>query len=99
MLSSSLIPYLSTDLHRELEVGEQLGLRTAGKSRVETGAGVIEVERSRAYIEIVGKSEVVPVVVSDTTDKILIGVTTLEVLELEVDPLTGKLRERALLLY
>uniref|UniRef100_A0A7C3SKG0 Aspartyl protease n=1 Tax=Thermofilum pendens TaxID=2269 RepID=A0A7C3SKG0_THEPE len=76
-----------------------MGLRTAGKSRVETGAGVIEVERSRAYIEIVGKSEVVPVVVSDTTDKILIGVTTLEVLELEVDPLTGKLRERALLLY
>lgn len=66
---------------------------------METGAGVIEVERSRAYIEIVGKSEVVPVAVSDTTDKILIGVTTLEVLELEVDPLTGKLRERALLLY
>jgi len=80
-------------------IAEQLGLRTTGKSRVETGAGVIEVERSRAYIEIMGKSEVVPVVVSDIIDKILIGVTTLEVLELEVDPLTGKLRERALLLY
>ena len=80
-------------------VAEQLGLKITGKSRVETGAGIIEVERSRAYIEIMGKSEIVPVLISDIIDKILIGVTTLEVLELEVDPLTGKLRERALLLY
>jgi len=80
-------------------VAEQLGLKVTGKSRVETGAGIIEVERSRAYIEIMGKSEIVPVLISDIIDKILIGVTTLEVLELEVDPLTGKLRERALHLY
>ena len=46
-----------------------------------------------------GKSEVVPVIISDTVDKVLIGVTTLEVLELEVDTVTGKLKERALLLY
>jgi predicted aspartyl protease len=32
-------------------------------------------------------------------DKVLIGLTTLEVLELEVDPVTEKLKERALLLY
>ena len=80
-------------------LASQLGLRITGRSRVETGAGVIEVERSRAYVEVMGKSEVVPVLVSDIIDKILIGVTTLEVLELEVDPLTGKLRERTLLLY
>ncbi|MFB6490800.1 MAG: hypothetical protein TU35_006095 [Thermoproteus sp. AZ2] len=40
-----------------------------------------------------------PVLISDIIDRVLIGVTTLEVLELEVDPVTGKLRERALLLY
>jgi len=81
------------------QIASQLGLRPKGRSRVETGAGIIELERSRAYIEIMGKSEVVPVIISDIVDKILIGVTTLEVLELEVDPVTGKLKERALLLY
>jgi Predicted aspartyl protease len=80
-------------------IANELGLRVTGRSRVETGAGVIEVDRSRALIEIEGRSEVVPVLISDIIDKVLIGVTTLEVLELEVDPETGRLRERALLLY
>lgn len=80
-------------------LANELGLSIIGKSRVETGAGVIEVDRSRAWVEIEGRGEVVPVLVSDIIDKVLIGVTTLEVLELEVDPITGKLRERTLLLY
>jgi predicted aspartyl protease len=66
---------------------------------VETGAGVMEVDRSRAYIEILGKADIIPVIVSDITDKVLIGVTTLEILELEVDLAAGRLRERTLLLY
>ncbi|GAB6946360.1 hypothetical protein JCM16161A_04900 [Vulcanisaeta sp. JCM 16161] len=80
-------------------LANELGLSITGKSRVETGAGVIEVDRSRAWVEIEGRGEVVPVLVSDIIDKVLIGVTTLDVLELEVDPITGKLRERTLLLY
>ena len=40
-----------------------------------------------------------PILISDILDKVLIGVTTLEVLELEVDPLIGHLKERTLLLY
>jgi aspartyl protease family protein len=80
-------------------IAVQLGLRVTGKSRVETGAGVIEVDRSRARIEIVGKADIVPVIVSDIIDKVLIGVTILEILELEVDPVTGRLKERTLLLY
>ena len=56
-------------------------------------------DRSRAYIEILGKADIVPVIVSDMIDKVLIGVTALEILELEVDPVTGRLRERTLLLY
>ena len=56
-------------------------------------------DRSRAYIEIMGKADVLPVLISDIIDKVLIGVTTLELLELEVDPITGRLRERTLLLY
>jgi clan AA aspartic protease len=81
------------------EIARELGLRVTGRSRVETGAGVIEMERSRAYIEIMGKKEIIPVLISDIIDKVLIGVTTLEILELEIDPATGTLRERALLLY
>jgi predicted aspartyl protease len=77
----------------------EIGLVITGKSRVETGAGVLEVDRSRAWVEVEGRGEVVPVLVSDIIDKVLIGVTTLEVLELEVDPLTGRLKERTLLLY
>ena len=80
-------------------LANELGLTITGKSRVKTGAGVIEVDRSRAWVEIGGRGELVPVLVSDIVDKVLIGVTTLEVLELEVDPVTGKLRERTLLLY
>jgi clan AA aspartic protease len=76
-----------------------LGLRVTGKSRVETGAGVIELDRSRAYIEIMGRGDIIPVLISDIIDKVLIGVTTLEILELEVDPITRRLRERTLLLY
>ena len=80
-------------------IAKELGLRVTGRSRVETGAGVIEVDRSRAYIEIMGKADVLPVLISDIIDKVLIGVTTLELLELEVDPITGRLRERTPLLY
>jgi clan AA aspartic protease len=76
-----------------------LGLRVTGKSRVKTGVGVIELDRSRAYIEIMGRGDIIPVLISDIIDKVLIGVTTLEILELEVDPITRRLRERTLLLY
>ena len=80
-------------------LANELGLSITGKSRAETDADVIELERSRAWVEIESRGEVVPVLISDVIDKVLIGVTTLEVLELEIDPLTGRLRERTLLLY
>jgi clan AA aspartic protease len=80
-------------------VARELGLKVTGRSKVETGMGVIEMNRSRAYVEIMGRSDVIPVLISNIIDKVLIGVTTLEILELEVDPLTGKLKERTLLLY
>jgi len=42
---------------------------------------------------------VVPALVSDVVDKVLIGVTTLEVLGLQVDPTSGKLKGWTILLY
>jgi predicted aspartyl protease len=40
-----------------------------------------------------------PVLISDTIDKVLIGATTLEILGLQVDPIEGKLKEWTLLMY
>ncbi len=80
-------------------LANELGLEPTGRSVVDTGAGRIELERTRIWIEIEGREEIVPALISDVIDKVLIGVTTLEVLGLQVDPLTGRLREWTLLLY
>jgi hypothetical protein len=39
------------------QITSHLGLKPRGMSWVETGAGIMGVERPRAYIEIVGKSK------------------------------------------
>ncbi len=80
-------------------IAKELGLEITGKSYVETSAGRLLMDRSRVFIEIMGESEIVPVLVSDIIDKVLIGVSTLEVLGLQVDPLTGKLKKWTILLY
>ena len=81
------------------KLAKELGLEITGRTIVETGAGRLELDRSRVWIEIEGRSEIVPVLVSDIIDRVLIGVTTLEVLGLQVDPVTGKLKEWTILLY
>ena len=81
------------------KLADELGLESTGKAIVETGAGRIELERTHIWIELEGKEEVVPALISDIINKVLLGVTTLEVLGLRVDPLTGKLSEWTLLLY
>ena len=42
---------------------------------------------------VVESVNVTPILVSDTLDKILVGVITLEALGLTVDPTTGQLKE------
>ncbi len=81
------------------KLANDLGLKLTGKTVVEIGAGRIELDRARMWIEIECKEEIVPVLISDVIDKVLIGVTTLEVLGLQVDPITGRLKEWTLLLY
>ena len=80
-------------------LAKELGLEITRRTIAERGAERLELDRSRVWIEIEGRSEIVPVLVSDTIDKVLIGVTTLEVLGLQVDPITGKLKEWTILLY
>jgi len=81
------------------KLANELNLKPTGKAIVETGTGRMELERTRIWIEIEGREEVMPVLISDIIDKVLVGVTTLEILGLQVDPLTGKLKEWTLLLY
>jgi clan AA aspartic protease len=80
-------------------LAEELGLRVTGRTEVETAAGRIVLERTRVRLELEGREEIVPALISDVIDKVLIGVTALEVLGLQVDPLTGRLKEWTALLY
>jgi aspartyl protease family protein len=74
-------------------VCEKLGLRVTGKRRVRTATQVETLEQSFVSVEINGNLTVTPILVSDTLDKILVGVITLEALGLTVDPTTGQLKE------
>lgn len=81
------------------KLAEELNLEVTGKSTVETGAGKLEFERSRIWMELEGRSEIVPALISNIIDKVLIGVVALEALGLQVDPIAGKLKEWTWLLY
>ena len=72
---------------------ESLGLTATGKRKVRTATRLETFEESFLAIEIGGDQPVTPVLVSDTLQKILIGVITLESLALAVNPTTGKLEE------
>lgn len=64
-----------------------------------TTGGRIELDRARVWLELEGREAVVSAVISDVVDKLLIGVTALEILGLQVDPVTGRLKEWVALLY
>jgi len=81
------------------KIAQELELGEFAREMVETGAGEIELQRSSARISIDGKESVQDVLVSDFIDRVLLGVVTLESLALSLDPLTGKLKEKRLLLY
>jgi clan AA aspartic protease len=80
-------------------IARELELSELARERVESGAGEIELVRSAARITIGGKQSVQDVLISDFIDRVLLGVVTLEAMALSLDPLTGKLKERRLLLY
>ena len=80
-------------------LADDLKLPVTGRGRVRTAAGDITIDRGRALVQIDGQSEINPVYISDTVDKVLIGVVTLETLALTVNPKTGELSEAELLWY
>ena len=65
---------------------------------MKTARGVSELEVRYGFVEIMGEEMPARILVSDEVEDVLIGLTVLELLGLEVDPITGKLKKTALLL-
>jgi clan AA aspartic protease len=80
------------------KIANELGLPMIGKSLVQTARGVTELEACFGVVEIMGEETPARILVSDEVNTVLIGITVLEQLGLEVDPVTGKLKKTKLLL-
>jgi aspartyl protease family protein len=82
------------------EISKELNLsKTGEKVKVLTVKGIEELELAHASIEIMGKKRIMPVLISKQIDKVLIGVTTLEAMNLKVNPKTQQLEEFTAFLY
>ena len=79
-------------------VANELELPVIGRSLVQTAKGVAELEARFGVVEVMGEETPARILVSDGVDTVLIGITVLEQLGLEVDPVTGKLKKTKLLL-
>jgi len=73
-------------------VAERLRLKETGRRKFKIANGdVVEYPISEAYIIINGEGVTSTVAIADEKTPVLLGVTTLELLGLKVDPVTGKL--------
>jgi clan AA aspartic protease len=79
-------------------VFEELQLPLRGERKVRAARGVVELDVCEGVVEIMDKSTPILMLVSDDLDFALIGITTLELLGFEVDPVTRELRESIALL-
>jgi predicted aspartyl protease len=64
-----------------------------GRRRAVTAKGVVELDECIGIVEVMGRKAYSHILVSDDIDVALIGAVTLKTLGLEVDPITGKLKE------
>ncbi|HMK95065.1 MAG TPA: retroviral-like aspartic protease family protein [Candidatus Limnocylindrales bacterium] len=81
------------------KVAEKISLKELGKRKFRTGSGIVEMPIGEAYLTVDGEGVTTIVAISfDENMPVLLGVTTLELLGLQVDPLTGKLKPLDLLI-
>jgi len=81
-------------------IAKQLGLKSTGERvKVTTERGADELDLTHALLEVDGKRRIMPVLVSRSLDRVLLGVITLEAMQLRVNPASGKLEEHSALLY
>lgn len=80
-------------------IADGLLLKADARTKVLTAAGSLDVELAEVLIEIAGRRATTRVTISDIIERVLVGVTTLEILGLAVDPQSGSLKEGQFLLY
>jgi predicted aspartyl protease len=93
---SRKLPILSW---RARAVAEELELPVIGKRLVSTAKGSAELDGCVGVVEVMGRTAHTRLLVSSDVEVVLIGVTALEILGLEVYPVTGKLREGKVYLF
>ncbi len=81
------------------KLADDLGITPTSQEHVSTGAGIIKISRGEAWIKLNGKEGPFSIWISDIIDKVLLGVIVLESFGFKVDPTTGTLEEKPLLLY
>ena len=80
-------------------VADQFKLKEIGKRKFKTGSGVAEMPVAEAYLTLESEGVTSLVAVSpDEAIPVLLGVTTLELRGLQVDPVVGKLKPLELLI-
>lgn len=79
-------------------VAERLKLKESGKRKFKTGSGVVELPVAEAFLTIDGEGVTSLVAIGSEDMPVLLGVTTLELLGLQVDPVNGKLKPLDLLI-
>jgi len=81
-------------------ISKDLNLNPIGeKVKVSTAKGYDELDLTHAVLEIGEKRRIMPILISKQIDRVLIGVTTLEAMQLRINSLTKKLEEYTVLLY
>ena len=80
-------------------VADRVRLVEKGKRKFRTGSGIVELPVCEAYLTLDGDGITTLVAVTDSEETpALLGVTTLELLGLQVDPVSGKLKPLDLLI-
>lgn len=79
-------------------IADELQLPLIGKKSVTTAKGVAEFDECLGVVEIMGRRAYSHILVSDDVEFVLVGTVVLETLGLEVDPVTGKLKEARIFL-
>lgn len=80
------------------DILEALGVRPIKRRRFKAFGGYVERDVGEVGLELMGERRTVPVIFGEAEDAVVIGVTTLEIFGLEVDPVRGVLKEAELYL-
>ena len=81
------------------KVAEGIELKELSKRKFRKGSGIVELPVAEAYLTLGGEGVTTLVAIAhDDEMPLLLGVTTLELLGLQVDPINGKLKPLELLI-